>query len=769
METVPSRRLGLHGIQVQQRGPQSYSYLLVLASGKIFRSYGLTTAYKLSRNTPVLALTSIFLCLASCFCFLIQRTQKGAARISSSQIKHVFFYGAVMLLHTVLFYGGLSLCGPIKTILIAEYGDGAILGLATLMTGSDHVPASRVRGTLLGLLGLLTLFMFDDDAGRHAIAHVEKGTGIVHTDYHTVRHSTHFGWLQFSDSSAGMIAALLCACTNIAMGFQGRRLSAAMGGSRRLHAYGSACAAALSLFTQFFFRLSFPQKFGDLKFLGLIVVCVISLHVLSFYIEKTASSHISPIVLKSVGLLTSFFSAGLFEHLILPRSTLKFHTLLSCFFMVMGQSLYISTPAASSRAVRGELIGYGPDGLPQYSEAESGLPTSTILKHLRSMFRAIVGHTDSRQIFYFLCLNFCFMFVELTVGAWTNSLSLISDAFHMFFDCTALLVGLYASVISKWKPNRGFSFGYGRVEILSGYANGIFLLIVALHIFWEAVKRLHAPPEINTDRLLLVSVGGLVVNLIGIFAFSHAHSHVHAHDCGGAAGHHSHSHESHGHSHGNSKAHSSRDDANSSFALEMGLADENRTPRKQISESKQVTSRERNVHAQRNVNMQGVYLHVMADALGSVGVIVSSLLVENFGIFVADPICSIFISGLIFMSVLPLLKKVSEILLDRVPRHLSEGRLASKLKEIKQLDGVIGYRRVRAWSHGGQGVIASLHVVVLPGSNQQKILNQVVACLKDIGISNLTVQVESQGTRSMNKMSPRDPIEDLGFDDVKSV
>jgi zinc transporter 5/7 len=56
------------------------------------------------------------------------------------------------------------------------------------------------------------------------------------------------------------------------------------------------------------------------------------------------------------------------------------------------------------------------------------------------------------------------MFVELIYGFWTNSLGLISDAFHMLFDCTALAIGLYASVISKWEPNRIFTYGYNLSE-----------------------------------------------------------------------------------------------------------------------------------------------------------------------------------------------------------------------------------------------------------------------------------------------------------------
>ena len=52
-----------------------------------------------------------------------------------------------------------------------------------------------------------------------------------------------------------------------------------------------------------------------------------------------------------------------------------------------------------------------------------------------------------------------FTFVELIYGVWTNSLGLISDGFHMLFDCSALVMGLYASVMSRWSATRIFSYG----------------------------------------------------------------------------------------------------------------------------------------------------------------------------------------------------------------------------------------------------------------------------------------------------------------------
>ena len=63
----------------------------------------------------------------------------------------------------------------------------------------------------------------------------------------------------------------------------------------------------------------------------------------------------------------------------------------------------------------------------------------------------------------------------------------------------------------------------------------------------------------------------------------------------------------------------------------------------------------------------GVFLHVLADTLGSVGVIISTVLIRQFGWLIADPICSMFIATLIFLSVIPLLKDACEVLLLRTP------------------------------------------------------------------------------------------------------
>lgn len=78
---------------------------------------------------------------------------------------------------------------------------------------------------------------------------------------------------------------------------------------------------------------------------------------------------------------------------------------------------------------------------------------------LKSFLKQVLEGRESRRIFFYLLLNLAFMFVEALYGFWTNSLGLISDAAHMLFDCTALFIGLWASVIGKWEPNQIYSYG----------------------------------------------------------------------------------------------------------------------------------------------------------------------------------------------------------------------------------------------------------------------------------------------------------------------
>ena len=58
----------------------------------------------------------------------------------------------------------------------------------------------------------------------------------------------------------------------------------------------------------------------------------------------------------------------------------------------------------------------------------------------------------------------------------------------MFFDCSALVAGLVASVISKWRANDRYTYGYVRAEVVNGFLNGLFLVFIAFFILSEAIE-----------------------------------------------------------------------------------------------------------------------------------------------------------------------------------------------------------------------------------------------------------------------------------------
>ncbi|XP_032428749.1 zinc transporter 7 [Xiphophorus hellerii] len=368
-----------------------------------------------------------------------------------------------------------------------------------------------------------------------------------------------------------------------------------------------------------------------------------------------------------------------------------------------------------------------------------------LLLKLSGWFRSILADKTSRNLFFFLCLNLSFAFVELTYGIWSNSLGLISDSFHMFFDCTALLAGLAASVISRWRSNDSFSYGYVRAEVLAGFVNGLFLIFTAFFIFSEGVERALEPPDVHHERLLPVSVAGLLVNLVGIFVFQHGghghshgdggHGHSHSlfngtlsHGHGGHGGH-GHSHDGHGHSHDKHGDHGHSHGGHGHGHGHGGHEDcHNELQRPGEGSSKQI--------------LQGVLLHIIADTLGSIGVIISALLMQKYDLMIADPICSMLIALLIGVSVVPLLKESIGILMQRTPPTL-DNALPECYQRVQQLQGVYNLQEPHFWTLCTDVYIGTLKLLVAPDADTRWILSQTHNIFTQVGVRQLYVQIDT--------------------------
>lgn len=107
-----------------------------------------------------------------------------------------------------------------------------------------------------------------------------------------------------------------------------------------------------------------------------------------------------------------------------------------------------------------------------------------------------------------------YMIVEAIGGILTNSLALLADAGHMLSDSISLAIALIAFKLAEKAANHSKTYGYKRFEILAATINGATLIGVALYIFYEAIGRFANPPEVATTGMLIISVFGLLVNIL---------------------------------------------------------------------------------------------------------------------------------------------------------------------------------------------------------------------------------------------------------------
>lgn len=374
-----------------------------------------------------------------------------------------------------------------------------------------------------------------------------------------------------------------------------------------------------------------------------------------------------------------------------------------------------------------------------------------------------------------LTLDTVFFFIELIIGYMSHSLALIADSFHMLNDIFSLLVALWAVSVAKNRgPDARYTYGWKRAEILGALVNAVFLIALCFSIFIEALQRLIEVQEIQNPQLVLwVGLAGLTSNIVGLFLF-HDDGHGHGHSHGGLgadveAEEHSHDH-SHGHTHHeptnaaldtNCAAHRSDEEAeedeegsngfyhsgdvltqsvvNRLASENSGLLEEER--QQQLASQKRYKKQQKSKN--RSLNMHGVFLHVLGDALGNVGVIVAALFIWKTDYtwrHYSDPIVSLLITAIIFSSALPLARRCSRILLQATPSTISAEEVQ---REILSVSGVKAIHDFHIWNLTESIYIASIHVEIDCSPDKfESSARRIRKIFRKHGINSATVQPE---------------------------
>lgn len=341
-----------------------------------------------------------------------------------------------------------------------------------------------------------------------------------------------------------------------------------------------------------------------------------------------------------------------------------------------------------------------------------------------------------------LVLNLGYTLAELGAYYAFDSLAMLADAVHNLSDVASIAMAYKIEGIKSASDRNRYTFGVKRAEVLGGVLNGTVLLALCLYVICDAVPRLVDPPALQITRWFIgIAVAGVPVNVISACLFigsavrpQHAHSH-------GSAGH----GHSHGHSHGE----------DGQCPSEAGGDDG-------------------------NMNLWAVFLHNLGDALTSVGVTIVAVLLYKHGrddeelilgggcasgrlvfgsvselgsgsscevwteavscgwVDYLDASVSIFLSVMISLTVMPLLRQGVPVLLDSSPVGIDLGSVQAALA---RLDGVVSIDALHIWQVDSSRVAGIVHAEIKHGACRDEAAAAIRAVMTQYDVVNTSVQI----------------------------
>uniref|UniRef100_A0A8C6TRY5 Solute carrier family 30 member 1a n=1 Tax=Neogobius melanostomus TaxID=47308 RepID=A0A8C6TRY5_9GOBI len=369
-----------------------------------------------------------------------------------------------------------------------------------------------------------------------------------------------------------------------------------------------------------------------------------------------------------------------------------------------------------------------------------------------------------------LSMTFGFFIVEVVVSRMTSSLSMLSDSFHMLSDVIALVVALVAvRFAEKTQSTNKNTFGWIRAEVMGALVNAVFLTALCFTIVLEAIERFMEPHEIQGPSWW--PGWGPPGSWSTCWAWGHSHggkSHRAKAQKAGSCEEETNNLVNHG-SPGAERTLVCRDpaevQANGSPHFEDPDVGDNSSDPAQL-------------------NMRGVFLHVLGDALGSVIVVVTAVIFyfvwtpcgndENCinpcinlhstdhrhvnhtivdmsegqdalrmagpcWVLYLDPTLCITMVGILLYTTYPLLKESALILLQTVPKQINMNELNGRLL---QLDGVLALHELHIWQLAGSRIIATAHIKCQDPTSYMDVAKRIKDFFHNEGIHATTIQPE---------------------------
>lgn len=286
--------------------------------------------------------------------------------------------------------------------------------------------------------------------------------------------------------------------------------------------------------------------------------------------------------------------------------------------------------------------------------------------HTHGTAMARAGEAAKRPLALALAITAATLVLQVAVGLWTSSLSLLTDGAHLLTDVGGIVLALAAVTLASRATRDERTFGLYRLEVLSALANAALLLGVAVWAVWEAVDRIREPPDVPGLPVLVVGAVGLVANIV-------------------------------------------------SYRLLSG------------GES---------------LAAKGARLEVLADAVGSVGVVVGGALIMATGVTVIDAWVGLAIGVWIVPRSLRLGRESLRVLLQEAPAHLD---LDEVRRELAAVPEVLDVHDLHVWTLTTDMDVLTAHLMVRSGADHHAVLDSARETLAERhGIHHATLQVEPE-------------------------
>ncbi|XP_045391978.1 zinc transporter 10 isoform X1 [Lemur catta] len=298
--------------------------------------------------------------------------------------------------------------------------------------------------------------------------------------------------------------------------------------------------------------------------------------------------------------------------------------------------------------------------------------------------------------------------MELVIAYVGNSLSLASDAFAVLSHFVSMIIGFFGVRASNIRQHRKGTYGFLRADVVGAFGNSVFAVALMFSILIEAIKR-YINPQKTEAPVLVLSAGiiGLFFNVLNYVIFL---------DCCYCT------------------APGPQGDTETGDSLNTQNEPEEMMKKEKKSEA---------------LNIRGVLLHVMGDALGSVVVVITAIIFYvlplgatdscNWQCYI-DPSLTIVMVIIILSSAFPLIKETAAILLQMVPKGVNMEELMSKLSAVP---GISSVHEVHVWELISGKIIATLHIKCQKDRGYQDASIKIREIFHNAGIHNVTIQFEN--------------------------